>query len=170
EDAAKFFNSYFINKKVIYRTKTQEISIIFKRSNFMHLCGIKYTDGASEFFNAAISNNLDLAKMNVKSDGTTFLKLSLLNSVSFLLTPEMCLTEGGIYLNIRFDKSLKTKKQIFALTLINQNHVFIPNSLLNLKKMNDFPNGERVVSIKSIGLLTNEEIVFYGGCRRSDLI
>ncbi|HDL5690307.1 TPA: hypothetical protein PXF05_002651, partial [Mannheimia haemolytica] len=39
EDAAKFFNSYFINKKVIYRTKTQEISIIFKRSNFMHLCG-----------------------------------------------------------------------------------------------------------------------------------
>ncbi|HDR1545282.1 TPA: hypothetical protein QB469_002331, partial [Pasteurella multocida] len=145
EDAAKFFNNHFINKKVIYKTKNQEISIIFKRSNFMHLCGIRYVDGATEFFKAAISGKLALSKMSVKSDGTTFLKLSLLKSVNSLLSPEITLTEGAIYLNLHFDKALRTKKQIFALTLINNHHIFIPQSLLNLRSMNEFPYGDKVI-------------------------
>lgn len=160
EDAAKFFNNYFVNKKVIYSTATQNISIIFKRANFMHLCGIRYSDGATEFFNAAMSGKLDLLKMNVKSDGTTFLKLSLLKSVNFLLSSEISLTEGAIYLNLHFDKALRTKKQIFALTLINNDYIFIPQSLLNLKGMNEFPHGDKVISIKAINLQDNTEVIY----------
>ncbi|MCQ9628664.1 MULTISPECIES: PBECR4 domain-containing protein [Pasteurellaceae] len=161
EEAAKFFNDHFINKKVIYRTENQEITVIFKRTNFMHLCGIRYTDGAAKFFRAAISKKLDLSKMGVKDDGTTFLKLSLLQSVKFLLSAEISLADRAIYLHLHFDKALRTKKQIFALTLINDEHIFVPQSLLNLKSMNEFPHGDKVISIKSIHLQDNTEKVYF---------
>ncbi|HDL5530390.1 TPA: hypothetical protein PXD75_002071, partial [Mannheimia haemolytica] len=45
ENAAFFFETHFINKEVVYSTDDENISIIFKRSNFMHLCGVKYDDG-----------------------------------------------------------------------------------------------------------------------------
>lgn len=160
ENAALFFENHFINKEVVYSTDEENISIIFKRSNFMHLCGIKYDDGAREFFYAAINNRLDINKIKVKSDGTTFLKLSLLKSINFLLSSEITLTDNAIYLNIAFDKALKTKKQVFALTLINNNHSFIPQSLLNLKNINDFPNGKVIKSIKSIHLQSRKETIY----------
>ncbi|MCW9718089.1 PBECR4 domain-containing protein [Avibacterium sp. 21-599] len=142
ENAAIFVEKHFINKEVIYSTNTENISIIFKRSNFMHLCGIKYNDGANEFFNAATNHKLDLKKIKVKKDGITFLKLSLLKSIEYLLSSEIILTDNAIYLHIAFDKALKTKKQIFSLTLKSNNAFFVPQSLLNLKQMNNFPNGK----------------------------
>lgn len=160
ENAALFFENHFINKEVVYSTDEENISIIFKRSNFMHLCGVKYDDGAREFFYAAINNRLDINKIKVKSDGTTFLKLSLLKSINFLLSSEITLTDNAIYLNIAFDKALKTKNQVFALTLINNNHLFIPQSLLNLKNINDFPNGKVIKSIKSIHLQSRKETIY----------
>ncbi|HDL5487531.1 TPA: hypothetical protein PXD24_002185, partial [Mannheimia haemolytica] len=68
ENAAFFFETHFINKEVVYSTDDENISIIFKRSNFMHLCGVKYDDGAREFFYAAINNRLDINKIKTKSD------------------------------------------------------------------------------------------------------
>lgn len=157
-NAALFFETHFINKEVIYSTDKESVAIIFKRSNFMHLCGVKYDDGAREFFEAAINNRLDINK--IKSDGTTFLKLSLLRSISFLLSVEISLADNAIYLNMSFDKALKTKKKIFALTLIDSNNSFVPQSLLNLKSINNFPNGKIVKSIKSIHLQNQSEIIY----------
>lgn len=160
EEAAIFFEKHFVNKKVIYSTQTESISVIFKRSNFMHLCGVKYTDGANEFFNAAISHNLALNKIKIKKDGTTFLKLALLKSVNFLLSTDITLTDGALYLNVAFDKALKTPKQIFALTLINHHHSFIPQSLLSLKRINHFPNGKKIIGIKSVHLQNQTEFIY----------
>lgn len=159
ESAAQFFREHFVGKKMCYETTSQSISLIFKSSNFMHLCGIDYADGANEFFNVALLKQINLAKVRIKSDGTTFQKLSVLRSISFLLSPELQLTNGAIYLHLQFDKSLKTNKKIFALTLLDKGN-FIPQSLLDLKKIHHFPAGEKVISIKSVHLQSQAMIAY----------
>ncbi|HDX1039592.1 TPA: hypothetical protein RNX16_002136 [Pasteurella multocida] len=160
ESAAIFLNEHFINKEVIYSTNHESISLIFKRSNFMHLCGIQYSEGASEFFNLALIKQIDLSKIFIKKDGTTFQKLSVLSSINSLVSPDITLTEGAFYLNLSFDKALKTRKKIFALTLVNDDNKFVPQSLLNLKFMNNFPNGNKVTSIRSIHLQDSTETIY----------
>ncbi|HDV7270359.1 TPA: hypothetical protein RJ182_002560, partial [Mannheimia haemolytica] len=49
-NAAIFFKDHFLSKEMIYSTEKESTSVIFQRSNFMHLCGIYYEPGASEFF------------------------------------------------------------------------------------------------------------------------
>lgn len=160
ESAAVFLNKHFINKEMIYSTNNESISLIFKRSNFMHLCGIQYSEGASEFFNLALIKQIDLSKIFIKTDGTTFQKLSVLSSINSLLTSDITLTEGAFYLNLSFDKALKTRKKVFALTLVNNDNTFIPLSLINLKFINNFPNGNKVTHIKSIHLQDSTEIIY----------
>ncbi|ARU66464.1 hypothetical protein BTV20_03780 [Histophilus somni] len=66
-------------------------------------------------------------------------------SPDFLINPEITLSSGAIYLNLSFDKALRTKTRVFALTLINDDHLFIPQSLLNLRTMNNFPKGDKII-------------------------
>ncbi|AWW57153.1 hypothetical protein C4O87_01080 [Pasteurella multocida] len=81
-------------------------------------------------------------------------------SPDFLINPEITLSSGAIYLNLSFDKALRTKTRVFALTLINDNHLFIPQSLLNLRTMNDFPKGNKIIGIKSVHLEDKTEIIY----------
>lgn len=160
-NAAIFFKDHFISKEMIYSTKKENTSVIFKKGNFMHLCGIHYEDGANEFFNLALLKQIDLNKVYVKIDGTTFQKLSVLSAIDFLINPDITLSSGAIYLHLSFDKALRTKTKVFALTLINDDNLFIPQSLLNLRFMNDFPKGNKIIGIKSVHLEDKTEIVYY---------
>lgn len=163
EHAANFFQYHFIGKEVIYTTVSQSISIKFKSHHFSHLCGIKYQDGAEQFFKAILDKKLDLSKVKTKPDGTTSLKLQVLKSINLLLSEKVQITNNGSYLKLHFDKSIKTNKLILALTLnTDKNNQLYPNSLLNLKNKNQFPNGEQVINIKSIDLLNGSEIVYVG--------
>lgn len=159
-NAAIFFKDHFLSKEMIYFTEKETTSVIFKRSNFMHLCGIHYESGATEFFNLALLKQIDLSKVFIKNDGTTFQKLSVLSSIDFLINPEITLSSGAIYLNLSFDKALRTKTKVFALTLINDEHLFIPQSLLNLRAMNNFPKGNKIIGIKSVHLEDKTEIIY----------
>lgn len=162
ENAANFFQEHLIGKEIIYITSSQSISVKFQSYHFSHLCGITYKDGAEQFFKAILDKKLDLSKVKTKSDGTTTLKLSVLNSIHFLLSNQIQLTEGGCYLNLVFDKSIKTNKLVFALTLKFDDHKELyPNSLLNLKSKKDFPKGDQVISIKSIDLSNGSEIIYF---------
>lgn len=156
--AANFFNTHFIGKEVIYQSKTQTLSLKFQPHHFLHLCGLKYQYGAKQFFKAVLENKLDLSKISVKPDGTTYLKLSLLKHIDLLISHDIQITGNAFYLHLKFDNAIKTNKLIFALTLTLDNHQELyPNSLLDLKKMNNFPSGEKVIGIKSIDLSNNHE-------------
>lgn len=159
--AAQFFNEHFVNKYVIYSTKNHEITIRFIRSNFMHLCGIKYQLGARKFFDDALENKLKKDRMLIKNDGTTYLKLSLLKDISSLITENISLTGNATYLHLKFDHALRTKRQILALTLLNEDFLFIPISLLNLTSIQNFPNGSPIIQLKSIDLSTREEKIYF---------
>ncbi|MFZ7129768.1 PBECR4 domain-containing protein [Avibacterium avium] len=150
---ADFLQRTFINKEVVYKTKHVEISIYFRKSNFMHLCGIKYKEGAKAFFESALSKSIDLSKVEVKDDGTTFIKLKLLKYIPLIITDKATLsTEHSLYLHLSFDAAIKAKqnKNQFAITLINDNAKFIPNSLLNTSKINQFPVGDKIIEIYSL--------------------
>lgn len=159
EGAAHFFQRHFIGKEMIYSTASQSISIKFEAHHFSHLCGIKYEDGAKQFFKAVMSKKLDLSKAKINK--TTELKLIVLKSINFLISEQVQLTENAFYLHLDFDKAIKTNRLVFALTLkFNDRNELFPNSLLNLKTMKNFPKGEKIISIKSIDLLDGTETVY----------
>ena len=162
KNAATFFEQHFVGKEMHYITRNRCIALNFKRSNFMHLCGLRYEKGANQFFKDILHNKLDISKLTTKQDGTTILKLSALTSVEHLVKPKIRLTDCANYLNLSFDSALRTNKQIIALTLKNEKeNTYYPNSFLNLKSIKDFPDGEEIICIKSIHLETNEVIVYY---------
>ncbi|WP_407574830.1 PBECR4 domain-containing protein [Streptococcus uberis] len=135
----------------------QKISVYFSASNFMHLCGVKYEKNSHSFFDDCLNSNIMIDKIMIKKDGTTFQKLQVLTSVSELLGEHVYLTEGCRYLYLEFDYSLRTNKQILALTLKNDFEKVVPQSLLNLKQKNSFPKGEKVIKIYSEELVGNSQ-------------
>ena len=41
-EAACFFDTYFIGQNVVYYTNSFHLEVKARKSNFMHLCGMKY--------------------------------------------------------------------------------------------------------------------------------
>lgn len=151
--AARFFNDNFVGKEIIYKTKSKKTySIIFKKRNFMHLCGIYYEDGSLPFFDLSLKNNLDINKIQIKNDGTTFQKLKVLEHIHLLISHSISMIGKVNLLYLSFDCAIRTKKQIFALTLINDSFYYVPNSILDLNARNNLPKGDIIVEISSISL------------------
>ena len=156
-----YFNDFFVGKRVIYCTQNNKITVHFSKSNFMHLCGINYTKGTEKFFDDCLDDHLDIDSIHVKKDGTTMQKLQILSSIFELTSSHVRLTGPGTFLLLRFDNALRTNKQILALTLKSTDRKIVPQSLLDLKKMNSFPIGEVVTKIYAIPYGSCEEIVYY---------
>lgn len=163
ENAANFFNNHFVNKRIVYRTENNSISVEFKPEHFSHLCGLKYKYGAKQFFKAVLGKKLNLKLVEEKKDGTTSLKLDILKSIKYLISDQIRLTQGAVYLELAFDNAIRTNKKIFAITfkVNDQDTYHYPNSLLNLKKDNTFPNGDSVLSIESINIETNKSFFYF---------
>lgn len=145
--AAQFLADYFIGQKVVYCTANKEVTIAFSKANFMHLCGLYYKKGAHSFYDDSLNRHLRLELIQIKKDGTTFQKLQVLHSIKDLISPFVLLTERGHFLYLNFDYALRTRKQILALTLIDDKAILVPQSLLNLKRQKSFPKGEAVCRI-----------------------
>ncbi|MDH2419752.1 PBECR4 domain-containing protein, partial [Lactiplantibacillus plantarum] len=90
-----FLKNTFIGKRVFFCTDTNKVSVTFLTSNYMHLCGFKYDKGAGSFFNDCYNKTLDISKLNIKKDGTTFLKLNILNAFPLLVKENCSLTGQG---------------------------------------------------------------------------
>jgi len=68
------------------------------------------------------------------------------------------ITDNGSMLNLYFTHSLRSGKMLIGLALIDSgSDDEVPESLLNLRKIKVFPNGEKVVSIISEDLKTGVE-------------
>lgn len=159
--AALFVKQHFIGKSMIYETNSEIVEVRFSSTNFMHLCGIQYTESAAQFFEACLNRHVVVDKIKIKGDGTTFQKLQLLSSIGELLGAYVRLTGSGKYLYLEFDYALRTNKQILALTLKDTSRKIVPQSLLDLKRKNVFPKGEKVVKIYSRHLQSSEIIPYF---------
>ena len=92
----------------------------------MHLCGISYLRGSKNFFLSAKYRKIDLDKVLIKKDGTTFQKLQVLSAFPELISSNVRLTGRGRFLVLDYDYALRTSRQLLALTLINQSAKAIP--------------------------------------------
>lgn len=159
--AADYFQKYFVGRKMVYSTHKNEVELYFSQTNYMHLCGLYYSEGAEKFFIDCLDKQVNLKSLMIKKDGTTMQKLQVLPSIMELTSPYVRLTGSGRYLFLEFDYALRTKKQILAVTLKGTTHKIFPQSLLNLKAQKSFPVGETVIRIHSIDLITHSEKEHY---------
>lgn len=155
-DNADFYSKHFVNKTIIYTTKNKKIELTARRDNFMHLCGVTYIDGPRKFFNDALDQKIQIKKILIKKDGSTFQKLQIMNQFQEMLGPHLRLTGRSNFTYLKFDHSIRTNKSILALALLNNQNYMVPISLLNLKFIHPFPNGEKIIKIESRDLKTGK--------------
>ncbi|WP_428829109.1 PBECR4 domain-containing protein [Lactobacillus amylolyticus] len=93
-----------MNKKVTFYSKNTTITVIASASNFMHLCGLLYSRGSKNFFKDVIDRKVDLSKILVKTDGTTFQKSKVLNSFPELISNNARLTKRGKFLFLDYNQ------------------------------------------------------------------
>lgn len=154
-EGATFFKDHFVGKIMCYETSAKKVEVQFISTNFMHLCGIDYDRGAKRFFEDCLDDRILVNSIRVKCDGTTIQKLKVLRNISELINNNLRVTDSGDGLKISFDYAIRTRKQIFALALVNKRTRVIPISLLNLKSRNFFLSGDLVESIYSVNLNDN---------------
>lgn len=153
--AGESYQNIFVGKRLRFYTSSKKyIELIAEKSNFMHLCGVKYTTGSINFYKDVLNNKIDVNKILVKTDGTTFQKLQVIANLKDLVSKHVQLVEHQHFLYLEFDYALKTNKQILALTLIDKNYIIRPQSLLNLKNTNKRLRGKNIVRIDSEDLKT----------------
>jgi hypothetical protein len=153
---------YVFLKNGMYR----EIILKANKHNFMHLCGVSYRDpntrktmNSNQFYKALKKNKLKSEGIIVKLDGTTVLKLDVLDQIKDLL---MCnlrvIDDKSNFLNLTFDSAIRSRRKVFCLCLERISaQTFVPSSLLNLKtdKGNTIKGGFAVHCIYSIEPMTN---------------
>ena len=126
------------NLLVVYKENKEikSIEILFLSRNFMHLTGVKAKDKynkymkANQFYHACLNNKLSYKDIIIKEDGTTKLKLNVLNQ---LINIEKKCKMVGIYNN--YKKELVTEILIGNTTMClgiikNSSYYYMPNTLL----------------------------------------
>ncbi|WP_047394188.1 PBECR4 domain-containing protein [Cetobacterium sp. ZOR0034] len=153
------YETFLKNKDFIIIYKDNSNNFIFKRmiflkKNFFHLTGLKSHLKAEVFYNHLKNGTLGLADFNLKSDGTTRLKLDVLESFHFLLSSECEIGEydSNNYKNIRLMSHTVLGKKITCLGFIRSNTCYYPNTLLkeNLKQITISTNKVITILKKSL--------------------
>lgn len=125
-----FYNS---NKEILYK------KIVFEKKHFKHLTGIDTSLSAVDFYNTIQENELKQHHVKLKKDGTTRLKLEILDKIHLPFhSPAMI----GTYFNfsklyLKVDEVIGTN--LISVGLKNNTNYLIPSSLLkeNIKKITE---------------------------------
>lgn len=140
--------SQIVNKEIHYAYKVngeyEEIILKAKKQDFMHLCGVEYLDpknnrnvSANHFYSLLESNKVSSSYLIEKRDGTTELKLNVIDNLKELLTSNIRIIDRQVtFSNLSADRLLRSRREIFALALRPEGprtNKYSPLSLLNLK-------------------------------------
>lgn len=89
QEAIFLYEENLANKKILIlyenEKEIEKLEIIFKRNNFLHLTGIDIKDSnlnPSIFYKKLLNQRLSLNDFRIKSNGTTQLKIQILNQIS----------------------------------------------------------------------------------------
>lgn len=140
--------SRFVNKEIHYVYKVdgnyKEIVLKAKKNDFKHLCGVDYFDPTirkrvtpNHFYNLVESNKISAEHLIEKKDGTTVLKLRVIDCLKDVLTPNIRIVDKQVsFTTFSAAKSLRSRRQVFALalnTIGKFSNEHYPVSLLDLK-------------------------------------
>lgn len=147
--------------------KYQEIIFIPKKQNFMHLCGIHYHDpksgdkvSATKFYDLLRENKINIKGIVKKQPAEQ--KLQVIHQLNDLTTCNLrIIDKQTIYLKLVFERAIRSRRQVFALTLTSKSDTdhYVPCSLLNLKtgqKGKHIDKGHAVHCIYSVDVHTKD--------------
>lgn len=132
-----------VNKEIHYiylkGDSTKELVIRAKKEHFMHLCGVKYKDSATKkivtakyFYELLKNKKINPEYLIIKKDGTTGQKLQVIGELKSLVTADVRVLDGYVtFYNFSFEKGLRSKRQLFALTMIEEtkeSEIYVPQS------------------------------------------
>lgn len=151
-----FFCNHFF--KYTYITNYQKVKtfiVRFKPENFLHLCGCTIIINnekinGKRFYQALKDSKINNSNVFYK-DRFTKPKLQILPQLDILLSSKnVRVIEQGSFLNLKFDKIVRTRKMIGAIACINikQSNFNVPESLINLKIRNIELPSYPVISIE----------------------
>jgi len=128
----------FIEKERCYLYKAGNrilcLDFYFLPENFLHLCGLGYKQGgAKRFWHDLQRNHVIVSNLQVKSDGSTFQKLQILNLLPYLDQLDLTITGMGTYLHLNYQHAIRTRRELIALALVHDEAHYRPLSLLNLQ-------------------------------------
>lgn len=164
------FTYTYHNKKT---NKKDEFVVLFRKDNFMHLCGIEYWHinnkgekkrkiPAKKFYSDLKKERINLNQLFTKEDGSTQQKLQVLPSLSLLIKKGVRVTGAGTFYHMKFDKSVRTGKNIVGLTCVSSRSKYAPQSIINLTsgskaQSKAFKDSHKVVKLEKRNLQTNEK-------------
>lgn len=121
----------------------QEIVVCAKKSNFMHLCGIKYFSAEDKkivngihFYSLLEDRSLTASGIIQKRDGSTDQKLQVIDALGKLTNCGnlRIINQRMAFLNFSFAAGIRSRKRVFCVALEKYNGVYTPVSLLNMKR------------------------------------
>lgn len=133
-NAAKLFKKNLEDKKflVIFKDTTtiDSLELKFSASNFLHLTGVESDFRSSHFYKRCIIQRLTVNDFNFREDGTTELKLEVLERMmDFCKNVKMI---GDFNDNSLKLSTEKVAGNVFAsIGFVKNNDFFVPNTLLN---------------------------------------
>ncbi len=139
-ESAKLYNEHLLNNNylIIYKSKDlkadhQYIEIIFNSHNFSHLTGVVLNDIKSEeFYNRIVNNKLSLKDYSFRSDGTTILKLNIIQTLmKFPNKFNMIGDFSGNGFKLKTEKLVGNISGAIGFIKQKNNDFYIPNTLLN---------------------------------------
>ncbi|MDR2750607.1 MAG: hypothetical protein LBC41_08110 [Clostridiales bacterium] len=142
---AKAYRDNLVGKKVLFvylvGNKIDSFEAEFQPANFCHLTGVETVNGKNEikgkyFYELVIKNKLPLEAFNIKSDGTTALKLNVLSDLMEIhktarFFGHYSRTKGMLSTDV-----LTGNNFVCALGFESYGGVYRPNTALNLKRNN----------------------------------
>lgn len=165
-NCAKQYQQKLLNKKllIIYRERKDNviryIEVVFYERNYQHLTGLELIDKdgnvlhhqAVNFYRKCIENKLGIEEIQLRKDGTSYLKLLALPA---LMDVTKITKITGDYNNIRpylfVDKVMGGVN--FCLGLTKEDTEYVPSSALleDIKKLTDAPSQVLAIFEKKIG-------------------
>ncbi len=131
--SAKLYQENLVSKEImlIYERdrKLEYIEVQFRIANFKHLTGIESNLNAKNFYKKCKSNKLKIEEFELKKDGTTKLKLQVLEqAMSFPNLIKTIAYYDGYALH--FSANMVAGNNLISYGLINNGSIYSPNSLL----------------------------------------
>ena len=134
-ECAKRYAENLCNRNLLFfyrRGKVQErLEVAFYSRNYSHLTGVIHTGISSElFYTYCLNNRLDARKLQMAPDGTTVLKLSVINA---LMRGDLSARMIGIYDGSRpmlYTEVLAGGVKGCIGFCKDKNGIFVPNTLL----------------------------------------
>lgn len=135
-NGAKIYKENLLNKNILIITKDKNMfnsfEVKFPKSAYLHLTGVevdKSSIKAKDFFNLCVKRKIRLEDFDFKSNGTTKLKLDVLENVLKVSSSiKMVTAYNGLRPELYTDRLVGNVRA--CLGLIDKGSYYVPNTLL----------------------------------------